>query len=89
MLQKQIKEPVQPEYSAVAHADLELVLPIAEALVQGLQLSVRVHSSCSSLLFLHLPDKCQVIIKQTPLALKLFLHIPPRWLLAVASPEKW
>lgn len=59
----------------VHKADLELMLPVAEALVQGLQLSVRVHASCSSLLLLHLPDECQIIIKQAPLALKLFLHI--------------
>ena len=58
----------------IGKACLEFVLPIAEALVQGLQLGVRVHASSSSLLLLHLPDKRQVIIKQAPLTLELFLH---------------
>lgn len=64
------------------------MLPVAEALVQGLQLSVWVHAYRSSLLLLYLPDESQVIVKQTPLALKLFLHMPPHSLLAVTSLDK-
>ena len=54
--------------------DLEFMLPVAEALVQGLQLGVRVHASCSNLLLLHLPDECQIIVKQAPLAIELLLR---------------
>lgn len=61
-------------WQTVSRACLELVLPVAEALVQSLQLCVRVHASSSSLLLLHLPNERQVIIKQAPLAVKLFLH---------------
>ena len=53
---------------------LELMLPVAEALVKGLQLGVRVHSCSLSLLLLHLPNKGQVIIKQASLAGELLLH---------------
>lgn len=56
--------------------DLELMLPVAEALVQGLQLGVRVHAGGCRLLLLHLPDERQVIIKQPPLAVELLLHQP-------------
>ena len=54
--------------------DLELMLPVGEAFVQGLQLGVRVHAGSSSLLLLHLPNERQVVIKQPPLALKFFLQ---------------
>lgn len=52
------------------------MFPVAEALVQGLQLGVGVHAGSSSLQLLHLPNERQVVIKQPPLALKLLLHSP-------------
>ncbi len=50
------------------------MLPVGEALVQGLQLGVGVHASGWGLLLLHLPDESQVIIKKTPLAVELLLQ---------------
>ena len=51
------------------------MLPVGEALVQGVQLSVRVHASSRCLLLLHLPNESQVIVKQAPLTGELLLYM--------------
>ena len=56
-------------------ADLEFLLPVAEALVQSLQLGVGVHAAGGGLLGLHLPDEGQVIIKEATFAVELLRQL--------------
>ena len=59
------------------------MLPVAEAFVKGLQLSVRVHAGSLGFLLLYLPDEGQVIVKQAPLARELLLQIATRHCTAI------
>ena len=64
-----------PGTSVCKETNLELLLPVAEALVQNLQLCVGVHVVGRGFLGLHFPDESQVIIKEPPLAVELLRQL--------------